>query len=342
MAKGSVGVFRRESRTPALLAFREWMADGSLKRPKASHSARLPLEIQAALREASLDLADLRFLAVGAGPGRFTGIRIAMGAVRALAFALDRPVYPVDSLQISAEPFLPPLAGSQAAALKGKGPSRPRKESQGAAAKSRAPSDRAGSPSSALTAWNGFKNTVYFGEFSLQSGDSRRGGEEGQPAAAVPAAKSRAMPFPEWVSLMEGKIRAVRQREGRGRQLSGGGKTAAKRQASEIGGAVVNVEVEGGKTAAKRQASESKITGGGRPENRPPAGGAGEALSEKIFCAGDVDEFYKLPPLLKQNCRFQKAFPCAKSLAKIVCREFQEARLVPWQRAGPLYLRGPV
>ena len=232
--KGSVGVFRKTGARAETLAFREWLAGGQLKQKKASHSSKLPLEIQEALKEAALKPADLEFLSAGAGPGRWTGVRTAANTVRALAFALDRPVCAADSLQIAAEPFL---------------------------------SERRMVP----VAWNGFKNTVYFGEYSRRN--PRKAGAGGAPSRSpgsrdekppLPAGPA-ALPFPEWLKLMEGRD----------------------------------------------------------------------------FCVGDVEDFYELPPSLRQSCRFQKSLPCAKSLARLVCREFQSQRLVPWRLFQPLYLRGP-
>ena len=71
-------------------------------RGQGSHSAALIPTIDEVLREAGADLSELTGLVVGAGPGSFTGVRVAAATVKGLAHALDIPVWAVSSLEAGA------------------------------------------------------------------------------------------------------------------------------------------------------------------------------------------------------------------------------------------------
>ncbi len=66
-------------------------------------SAHVLPQIQALLAQAELSLAALDGIAYGAGPGSFTGVRIATGVTQGLAFSHDLPVWGVPTLLALAE-----------------------------------------------------------------------------------------------------------------------------------------------------------------------------------------------------------------------------------------------
>ena len=57
--------------------------------------------IQARLAEARIELSDIDAIAVGIGPGNFTGIRISVAAARGLALSLGIPAIGVSSFEIA-------------------------------------------------------------------------------------------------------------------------------------------------------------------------------------------------------------------------------------------------
>jgi len=63
------------------------------------HSDRVLPLIDAVLREGGRTLRDVDAFAFGAGPGSFTGLRIACGVVQGLAYACGRPVVGVGNLR---------------------------------------------------------------------------------------------------------------------------------------------------------------------------------------------------------------------------------------------------
>lgn len=63
-----------------------------------SHSDTLLPLVQSLLAEAGCSVQQLDAIAFGAGPGAFTGLRVACGVTQGLAIAYDLPVIPITSL----------------------------------------------------------------------------------------------------------------------------------------------------------------------------------------------------------------------------------------------------
>jgi tRNA threonylcarbamoyladenosine biosynthesis protein TsaB len=86
-ARGSVAV-RRDGATIVARA-------GDEHRP---HATRLPGDLFDALADCGATLDDVSVLAVGLGPGAFTGLRVGLATVQGLAFARNLPVVGISAL----------------------------------------------------------------------------------------------------------------------------------------------------------------------------------------------------------------------------------------------------
>ena len=86
-AGGSIAV-RRDGATIVARA-------GDVGRP---HATRLPGDLVDALAECGPTLDDVSLLAVGLGPGAFTGLRVGLATIQGLAFARNLPVVGISAL----------------------------------------------------------------------------------------------------------------------------------------------------------------------------------------------------------------------------------------------------
>jgi tRNA threonylcarbamoyladenosine biosynthesis protein TsaB len=73
------------------------------ERAAAANSQRILPLVDAVLAEAGWRLADLDGIAFGAGPGAFTGVRIACGVAQGLALGADRPLVGIGTLEALAQ-----------------------------------------------------------------------------------------------------------------------------------------------------------------------------------------------------------------------------------------------
>jgi tRNA threonylcarbamoyladenosine biosynthesis protein TsaB len=69
---------------------------------RMKHGEQLAPQIEGVLADAGIVRQDLTAIAVGTGPGPFTGLRVGLVTARTLAFVLELPVYGVCSLDVVA------------------------------------------------------------------------------------------------------------------------------------------------------------------------------------------------------------------------------------------------
>jgi tRNA threonylcarbamoyladenosine biosynthesis protein TsaB len=74
------------------------VADGEVLGERVSRAVTLLEDVDALLRRASARPRDLDALAVGIGPGSFTGVRVGLATARGLALSLGLPVAGVSTL----------------------------------------------------------------------------------------------------------------------------------------------------------------------------------------------------------------------------------------------------
>ena len=78
------------------------LAEKSENAGKFTHSENLHLFIEAVMQQASLPLTALDAIAVSAGAGSYTGLRIGIATAKGLCFALGKPLIAIPTLQILA------------------------------------------------------------------------------------------------------------------------------------------------------------------------------------------------------------------------------------------------
>ena len=66
---------------------------------KKTHSQKLMVLIERMMSDLELDMADIDLFAAAEGPGSFTGLRIGIATVKALAHSVDKPVVGVSTLE---------------------------------------------------------------------------------------------------------------------------------------------------------------------------------------------------------------------------------------------------
>ncbi|WP_462249022.1 tRNA (adenosine(37)-N6)-threonylcarbamoyltransferase complex dimerization subunit type 1 TsaB [Ferruginibacter sp.] len=64
------------------------------------HASFLQTAIQQLAKKSSIALADVDAIAVTAGPGSYTGIRVGMASAKGLCYALNKPLIAINTLQV--------------------------------------------------------------------------------------------------------------------------------------------------------------------------------------------------------------------------------------------------
>ncbi|MGZ6728994.1 MAG: tRNA (adenosine(37)-N6)-threonylcarbamoyltransferase complex dimerization subunit type 1 TsaB, partial [Gaiellaceae bacterium] len=84
--------------TATSIATSALVRDRNVLGERVSTAVRVLEDVDAVLRDAGVEPADLQALAIGIGPGSFTGVRMGLAAARGIAFSLGIPVAGVSTL----------------------------------------------------------------------------------------------------------------------------------------------------------------------------------------------------------------------------------------------------
>ncbi len=95
------------SGSAALLSGTKLLAEDGVE-TRLDHSARLLASIQFLLETCRLDITQVEGFSLAVGPGSFTGIRVGLSTIKALAFASNKPVAAVSSLNALALKLVQP------------------------------------------------------------------------------------------------------------------------------------------------------------------------------------------------------------------------------------------
>ena len=93
----------------ALVKGEQLVAEEVLNIPQKTHSERLLPVLARVLAGAGVEIEEVDGIAVSAGPGSFTGLRIGLGTGKGLAQALNKPLVTVPTLDALAYNYFFPM-----------------------------------------------------------------------------------------------------------------------------------------------------------------------------------------------------------------------------------------
>ena len=70
------------------------------------HAKEIFRRIEDVLKLANTSIEELDFLAVGIGPGRFSGLRVSISAIKSISYVLNKPIIAISSLEIIAREMM--------------------------------------------------------------------------------------------------------------------------------------------------------------------------------------------------------------------------------------------
>ncbi len=70
------------------------------------HAKDIFKRIDDVLKLANTSIEELDFLAVGIGPGRFSGLRVSISAIKSISYVLNKPIIAISSLEIIAREMM--------------------------------------------------------------------------------------------------------------------------------------------------------------------------------------------------------------------------------------------
>ena len=70
------------------------------------HAKEIFRRIDDVLKLANTSIEELDFLAIGIGPGRFSGLRVSISAIKSISYVLNKPIIAISSLEIIAREMM--------------------------------------------------------------------------------------------------------------------------------------------------------------------------------------------------------------------------------------------